>query len=136
MNDLLQNFESFPLYAAFFGTALGLLTLGLTIYLWITPYHELRLIKAGNRAAAISFSGAAFGLALPLHAIANSTWQVLELAAWGVVALIVQLLVFLAVAFLLGDLRKGIEEDRVGYGIILGSFSFIVGLVNSAAIAS
>ena len=39
-------------YLAYAGGGLALLVVGLAIYSIITPYHELKLIRAGNEAAA------------------------------------------------------------------------------------
>ena len=41
---------------------LCLLFLGITSYIFLTPIRELQLIKDGNVAAAISFSGALLGI--------------------------------------------------------------------------
>jgi putative membrane protein len=130
-------FANLPLYLGFFGTALGLLIAGLTIYLWITPYSELRLIRAGNRAAAFSLGGTAVGLAITLTSVASSTWRLAELAAWGAVGLAAQIVTFLVVAYvILGGFREAIQEDRVGYGIALGAFSVAVGILNAGALSS
>ena len=45
---------------------LCLLFLGITSYIFLTPIRELQLIKDGNVAAAISFSGALLGIGLSL----------------------------------------------------------------------
>lgn len=129
-------FETLPLYLAFFGTALALLVLGLTVYAWITPYAEFRLIRAGNRAAAFSYGGTAIGLAITLTSVASHTWKVAELAAWGAVGLAAQILTFIVVAFLLRGFKQAIIEDRVGYGIALGAFSVAVGILNAGALSA
>jgi putative membrane protein len=130
-------FANLPLYLGFFGTTLGLLIAGLAIYLWVTPYSELRLIRAGNRAAALSLGGTAIGLAVTLTSVASSTWRLSELAAWGAVGLLAQIATFVVVAYVvLRGFREAIQEDRVGYGIALGSFSIAVGILNAGALSS
>lgn len=130
-----------PLYLAFIGTSVGLLLVAIVIYKAITPFDELRLIRAGNRAAAISLGGTGIGLALTLHAIGSATWSVLDLAVWGAIALVVQLLTYALVATLLVGLgqrariKEAIEADRVGYGILLGAAAIIVGILNAAALS-
>src|SRR3546814_10798550 len=47
-----------PLFALFFVAACALLAVFALIYAFVTPYPELKLIRAGNSAAAISLSGA------------------------------------------------------------------------------
>ena len=48
-----------------FASVLMLLIFG-TVYLKITPVRELKLIKNGNLACALSFGGALVGFCLPL----------------------------------------------------------------------
>jgi hypothetical protein len=54
-----------PAFLAYFAVAMVLLALFLLVYLNVTPYHEMALIRAGNSAAAVSLSGALLGFAMP-----------------------------------------------------------------------
>ena len=124
----------FPLYLAFLGTAVGLFALA--IYAMITPHHEIRLIRNGNTACAYSFGGTAIGMAIVLFSTAAGTFDVLELAIWGGIGLIGQLVIYFAVAVMIPGLRQGLEDDRAAYGILLGALSIAMGLVNAGAISS
>ena len=62
---LLGYLTGLPLFGAYFGLSLLLLAAFLLIYLRITPYHEIALIRAGNTAAATSLGGAIVGFVLP-----------------------------------------------------------------------
>ncbi len=55
-----------PVLLLHLGSATAVWAAALLLYIWITPHRELALIRAGNEAAAISFGGAAIGLAVPL----------------------------------------------------------------------
>jgi len=125
-----------PLYLAFLGTAVALLVVALTIYVQLTPYHEIRLIRQGNRAAAYSLGGTAIGMAIVLYSTASGTLNVVELAAWGGIGLIGQVVVFLAVSLLIPGLRQGLESDKEGYGILLGTLSIAMGILNAGALSS
>lgn len=125
-----------PLYLAFLGTAVALLAVGVTIYIMVTPYHEIRLIRQGNQAAACSLGGTAIGMALVLHSTASSTFEVLELAVWGGIGLIGQLLVFVVVSFMVPRFRQGIEENNIAYGILLGALSIAMGILNAGALSA
>ncbi len=125
-----------PLYLAFLGTAVALLIVALTIYVWLTPYREIALIRQGNRAAAYSLSGTAVGMAIVLFSTASSTFEVVELAVWGGIGLVGQVLVFIAVSLLIPGLKKGLEEDNIAYGIILGAFSVAMGILNAGALST
>lgn len=129
-------FADLPLYLAFLGTAVGLLVVAMAIYVMITPYHEIRLIRAGNRAAAYSFGGTAIGMAIVLYSTASSTFEVADLAAWGGIGLIGQILVFLLVSLMIPGLRQGLEDDREAYGIFLGTLSIAMGILNAGALSA
>ena len=129
-------FASLPLYLVFLGTALGLFAIALGIYLQVTPFHEIRLIRQGNSAAAVSLGGTAIGMAVVLHSAASGTFNAVELAVWGGIGLIGQIVVFLIVMLIIPDLTKGINEDKVGYGILLGALSIAMGILNAGALSS
>ncbi len=129
-------FETLPLYLVFLGTAVGLFGIALGIYLQITPYHEIRLIREGNSAAAVSLGGTAIGMAIVLHSTASSTFNALELAAWGALGLVSQILVFLLVTLILPDLKKGINDNKLSYGILLGALSIAMGILNAGALST
>ena len=112
---LTQSLAGLPSFLAYFATAIGLLALFLLAYLFVTPYREIALIRAGNAAAAASLS---VGL--------------LDMTVWGLVALVVQLLVYLAARLLLPDLVRDIPAGRIASGLLLGALSLAVGILNAA----
>ena len=128
-------FADLPLYLAFLGTAVGLLVAAMAIYIMVTPYHEIRLIRAGNRAATYSFGGTAIGMAIVLYSTASGTFEVVELAAWGGIGLVGQILVFLLVSLMIPGLKQGLEDDREAYGILLGTLSIAMGILNAGALS-
>ncbi len=125
---------SLPLYLAFLGTSLGLLVVALVIYAMLTPYHEIRLIRDGNSAAAISLGGTAIGMAIVLYSTASSTFSIVELAVWGGLGLVGQLFVFVIVWGMLPGLKQGITDNKVSYGVILGALSIAMGILNAGAL--
>ena len=127
--DLLQTLPSF---LAYFATALALFGLFASLYIRLTPYAELELIRAGNLAAAVALLGALLGFALPLaSSIAHST-GLLDMLVWGGIAMLVQALVFLGVARLLPELKEGIAAGRLAHGLFLGGSALCIGLLNAA----
>jgi putative membrane protein len=119
-------------FATYFGTSLALTAVFLLLYTWITPYREMALIGTGNRAAAIGLGGAGLGFVLPLaSAIAHSV-SLLDMVMWGVVAMVVQLLVFAFARVLGPQLVAAITEDRMSVGIALAALSIGVGILNAA----
>lgn len=127
-----QSLSGLPAFISYFATAGALLALFLGVYLWITPYREIALIRAGNAAAAASLSGALLGFVLPLaSAIAHSV-GLLDMAIWGLVALIVQLLAYLAARLLLPGLAADIPAGQIAAGVLTGALALAVGILNAA----
>ncbi len=121
-------------YLAWLGTAVALLAAAVGVYIMVTPHHEIRLIRQGNAAAAWSLGGALVGLALPLASALTNAVSLVDLALWGAVALVTQLLGFMLVALVMRDLRKGIEADRASYGITVAAVAVALGLLNAGAL--
>lgn len=128
--------DSLPQYAIFLGSSLGLLAIALGIYMLVTPFKEIELIRGGNSAAAISFSGTAIGMALVLHSTASSTFDIMEMIVWGAIGLVGQLVVLLVVTLLIPGLHDGITKDKTGYGVLLGGLSVAMGILNAGAISN
>jgi putative membrane protein len=105
-----------------------------TIYLWITPQHELRLIREGNASAAVCFCGALLGYVLPVASALAHGENLLDFLAWGLVALAVQLLVYFLMRLLIRDLTRHIEEDRTAVAILAAVISLCGGILNAAAL--
>lgn len=129
---LTQSLAGLPSFLFYFATAIGLLLLFLAAYILITPYREIALIREGNLAAAASLGGAILGFVLPLaSAIAHSV-GLLDMAVWGLIALVVQLLAYGAGRLLLPDLARAIPAGQVATGVFLGALSLAVGILNAA----
>lgn len=129
---LTQSLAGLPAFLSYFAAAIGLLALFLLIYVFMTPYREITLIRQGNTAAAASLSGAILGFVLPLaSAIAHSV-GLADMAIWGLVALIIQVLVYLAARLLLPDLARDVPAGKVATGVFLGALSLAIGMLNAA----
>ncbi len=129
-------FAELPAYLEFFGASVVLLALAMTAYVLITPHREITLIRAGNQAAAYSFAGTAIGMAIVLFSTAAGSYNVAELAAWGAVGLVGQVAVLFVVSLLIPGLKKGLEEDRIAHGILLGGLSIAMGILNAGALST
>ena len=128
--------EALPDYALFLVTSLALLVVALGVYITITPFAEITLIRQGNPAAAVSFTGTAIGMALVLHSTALGTFNLTELAVWGAIGLAGQLIVLGIVMIMLPGLRAGITEGKLSYGILLGGLSVAMGILNAGAMST
>ena len=94
MEFLGNSLSELPWFLAFMATAMALTLFYVVIYMWVTPHDEIKLIRENNMAASLAFAGSLVGFCLPLaSAIANSG-ALVDVAVWGVVALLVQIAVF------------------------------------------
>jgi putative membrane protein len=127
--ELLKGLPSFLLYLA---VGFALLAVFVTVYTWVTPLDELRLIRAGNVAACLSLGGAVIGFLFPLGMVIAHHAKIANVVLWGVVALIVQLLSFFAARLLVPGLPKSIEEGKVAAGAFAGIMALAIGILNAA----
>ena len=128
-----QSLAGLPAFLTYFFLSLALLVVFLAVYLAITPYSELALIRQGNVAAAISLGGSLIGFVLPLARAVTQSVSTLDLVTWGGVALVVQVVVFLLVGKLVPKLTKAVRDGQVAAAAFLASLAAAVGLLNAAS---
>ena len=119
-------------FLIFFVVALALTALYMFIYLAVTPYREIQLIREGNSSAAASLSGPLLGFVVPLASAISQSIAFLDMLLWGVIALVVQLLVFVAARVVLPKLAQDIPHGNTAQGIFLGALHLGVGILNAA----
>ena len=124
-----------PFLLSHFFISILLLVFGIVVYIFITPMKEIKLIRDGNIAAALSFSGALIGIALPLSSSLRASNSISEIMIWGLTAILIQIFCFKIVDILIKDLPKRIEKGEISSSILLFSIKLGVALLNSAAIA-
>lgn len=120
-------------FLLYLGGAVLLFVIFVWIYIHITPYRELKLIRQGNTAAACSLTGAMLGFVIPLaSAIAHSV-GFLDMVFWGAIALVVQLLAFWGARAVMPDLARDIPAGQVATGVFVGAVALAIGILNAAA---
>lgn len=122
-------------FLGYFMAAILLLALFSLVYGRVTPYSEYRLIKVGKVAPAVSFVGALLGFVAPLASAITHSVALLDMIIWALVALVVQIAVFLVLRALFADLCKEIAADSLAAAILLGGVSFAVGILNAACMS-
>ena len=132
MDILQQSIGGFLPFISTLAVAFALLALFLFIYVKITPYPEIQLIREGNTAAAISLSGATLGFAIPLAQSAAQSGNLLDMLLWAGIAMVVQLLVYVAVRMTIPEIAHDIPAGKVAQGTFLGVLSLATGLLNAA----
>lgn len=130
---MLPDLSTLPAFAAYFGLGVLFLVVFCTVHIGLTPQREIVLIRHGNQAAAISLGGALIGFVLPLASAMAHSVNLIDLALWGLVALIVQWLAHQAIHLLIRNLATQIEEDNRAVAIFAAVVAIAVGLINAAA---
>lgn len=123
-----------PYFIGYFCFAVLLLGLFLLIYLWVTPYAELELIRSGNLAAALNLGGALLGFCLPLASTIAHSVSILDVGMWALVALALQIGVHFLSRVLIKDMTRLIESGTVSVGAMACCLSLGFGILNAACL--
>ncbi|WP_065383059.1 DUF350 domain-containing protein [Hyphomonas sp. ND6WE1B] len=126
--------EAFPRFLIWTASAGVMLIVSSTIYVLLTPWKEFAEVRRGNAAAGIALGGAIAGLALPMSSALASSITLIDFAIWGLVALLLQLIVYRLVDLLLGGLPKRIEQDEIGAAAVLVSAKLASALILAAGL--
>ena len=133
MDISLLSLAGIAAHLMYFGVASIAVVVFVAIYVMVTPYHELRLIRLGNTAAAISLSGAVLGYTIPLAKSVSQSESIPEMLLWGGVALVAQLLAYGVTRLIVPRLSSDVGEGKTASGIFLAAISIAVGMLNAAA---
>lgn len=112
-------------------TAVILLGICISIYLWITPYRELVLIREGNVAASLSLGGATIGQAIPIASAIYFTHDLVEMVRWAAIACAMQFILFQIIR----KQARGVETGNIALGVVLACLSISTGLLVAACIS-
>ena len=134
MRDLMASLQYVDDFLIYLVLTLALLIAFAWIYDRVTPYRELELIRSGNTAAAIAYSGAIIGLALPLASAVAHSVNPVDMVVWGVLALAVQVLVYFLVRRLVPQLNDNIPDNKVAPAVLLAAISLAAGILNAACL--
>ena len=116
-----------------FMLCLVLLAAGVATYTAVTPFRERTLLRQGNVAAATLLSGAVIALALPLAALLATTSSYVDIAVWGTVAILLQLVTVTVLSHVLRGMMRMIEAGQVAAALPIVAAQLAVGLLNAAA---
>ena len=135
MRQVFDSFATFDDFLVYLALAVALLALFVAIYIRVTPYREIQLIREGNMAASFSLSGALLGFIVPLASAVQHSVNLLDMALWGLVAMLVQLAAYVVVKLLIPSLTEDIPNNKTSAGFFLGSLALGVGLLNAACMS-
>jgi putative membrane protein len=104
-------------------------------YSWATPFDELKLIRQGNVAAALTLGGALIGFSMTVASGLVHTDALRSFVAWSAAAAVVQLLTYVLVSRLLHMSKQQIEANNVAFGVLMASISISIGAVSAGALS-
>ena len=133
---VLQSLSGLPAFLVYFVCASALVAAYVFVYTWITAHDEFALLKANNTGAAISLGLSMIGFALPLTSSIAHSDGILDMAIWGVIALIVQVAVYYLARIPVPDLSQRIADGELAPAIWLGTASVTAGLLNAASMST
>jgi len=132
-SQIFESLSGLLSFARYFIGSITMLIIFSVLYLWVTPYNEIRMIRdQGKTAPAISFGGAILGFTLPMaSAIAHSV-SFIDMIIWSGIAMLIQIFVFILLRAAYPRLIKDIIDDKNGAAIFIGALSLAAGIINAA----
>ena len=121
-------------YLIYIVSALVMLGVFTAVYTAVTRYKEFDLVREGNIAAAMSYGGALVGFSLTLASSIAIHASFVMFLVWGVAAMVVQIVVYVAVANAIRGMNDAIVENNIAMGGLLGAISLAAGIVNAACL--
>ena len=122
-------------YVIYLLASLAMMSVFSLIYTKITPYDEIKMIREGKAAAALSFLGALIGFSLTLASSILHNDSFVAFAAWAGAAMIVQLAVYTVLSRLIPDMHDCLEKNNVAMGALLGGVPLTFGIINAACLS-
>jgi putative membrane protein len=133
--EMFESFSGLDDFAIYLAVSLAYLAVFIALYIRITPYRELALIREGNMAASFSLSGAILGFIVPLASAIQHSVGLVDMAVWGLIAMLVQIVAFVVVKIAIPSITRDIPDNKGAQGFFLGSLSLGVGLLNAACMS-
>lgn len=121
-----------PAFLLYLLASFALVGLFILVYVQVTPQREFALLRQGNAAAAISFGGAVLGFVIPLSQAVAQSLNLIDMAFWSALALLVQIVVFLLANLLIGKVGQKITAGDLAAASFLAFMSIGGGLLNAA----
>ncbi len=143
MGNQWANITNFLIYLS---VSLPLLGIGIYLFMLTTPYKEEQLIAAGDdddprtaraaQATACDLGGKILGLTLVLASAIYHSINYIDLAIWGLIGIIFQIVVFYIFELITPfTVVKEIPQGNVAVGIFSAFLSISAGLLLAALIS-
>jgi putative membrane protein len=130
VSALISGIPDFLLY---FASALALVALYLFVYSLATAHNEFALIRQNVMSAALALGLSLIGFALPLSSAIVHAKRVWDVLIWGLIAIVVQILIYWLVRLIMPNLSQRIASDELAAALFLGAASLAGGIINAAS---
>jgi putative membrane protein len=130
----MTSLVNLPNFLVYFGVSVAIFVAFLTIYTIVLPLHEWRLIREGNTAVALVLGGAMVGFAMPLATAIIRSGNLVDMAVWGIVSMLLQLGCFGALRVWRRDASAALANGDMAEATLLASASVALGLLNAACL--
>lgn len=120
-------------FLIFFIIATALVALYLAIYTLATMHNEFALIRQNVISASTALGFSLVGFALPLGSAIVHARSITDLLVWGLVALVVQIVVYWLVRIVMPNLSQRIAAGEMAASLFLGAASLSAGIINAAS---
>jgi putative membrane protein len=135
MRQIFDSFAGIDNFLIYLTVSVAYLAAFVVLYIRVTPYREIELIRSGNMAAAFSLSGSILGFVIPLAAAIQHSVSLVDMAIWGLIAMLVQIAAFVVARMLIPSIGEDIPANKTSAGFFLGALSLGVGLLNAACMS-
>ena len=135
MRQVFDSFAGIDNFLIYLAVSVSYLAVFVVLYIRVTPYREIELIRGGNMAASFSLSGSILGFVVPLAAAIQHSVSLVDMAIWGLIAMLVQIAAFAVARMLIPSIGEDIPANKTSAGFFLGSLSLGVGLLNAACMS-
>ncbi|HMB09697.1 DUF350 domain-containing protein [Saliniramus sp.] len=130
---MFASIANLPVFLLFFAISMALTVLYLVIYTFATAHNEFALIRQNVVSAAVALGLSLIGFALPLSSAVVYAVTVIDLVIWGLIAMIVQIAVYVMVRLIIPNLSQRIAAGEMAAALFLGAISLAAGILNASA---
>lgn len=128
-------FTTLPNFLMYFLSSSIMLAAALYVYKLVTPYDEIKLIRDGNTAAAISYAGTAIGMVIAMSSVIIHSSDWLDKVVWCTISLAIQLGMWALLNFVFGNLQKKIAANEcMANATMLAGGSVAIGILQAACL--
>lgn len=128
------SLSQYLLYLQYMLVGIAMTVVFAAIYLRITPVEELRLIKNGNLACALSFGGSLVGFCLTLASSIAHSVSFIDFILWALAAAVIQIFVYFAATMMIKGATAELIGNNVAVGALFGAVSISIGILNAACL--